>query len=242
MQYLSDICGIVVTDKSNPLQAAAYTAGLAAIGVGEGAWYFAHPTASAPMDTENKAGNLAWAFVYPSDVCDFMPPLRSAGAPPPPSLRRPPRGPPLPSPPSPLPRSLPIVSLAHPARLRAFHLHHHPHRSMHVCARRMRAPIPSCALPSSPARRQWHLLPSPPLLLRGSDPHLPPCNQRRHHSDGLRRVRARRQGALGLPQPVQHDDHAPARLLYNAVSRQGSAAVRQGSLGVVVKHIDNMMR
>jgi len=69
----------VVTDKSNPLQAAAYTAGLAAIGVGEGAWQIAHPTASAPMDTENTAGNLAWAFVYPSDVCDFMPPLRSAG-------------------------------------------------------------------------------------------------------------------------------------------------------------------
>ena len=116
MQYLSDICGIVVTDKSNPLQAAAYTAGLAAIGVGEGAWQIAHPTASAPMDTENKAGNLAWAFVYPSDVCDFMPPLRSAGAPPRPPSAALPAAPP--SPPRP-PPSLAVFPSSHWLTLRA---------------------------------------------------------------------------------------------------------------------------
>jgi hypothetical protein len=116
MQYLSDICGIVVTDKSNPLQAAAYTAGLAAIGVGEGAWQIAHPTASAPMDTENTAGNLAWAFVYPSDVCDFMPPLRSAGAPPRPPSAALPAAPP--SPPRP-PPSLAVFPSSHWLTLRA---------------------------------------------------------------------------------------------------------------------------
>ena len=65
--------GIVITDKSNPLQAAAYTLGLASIGAGEAAWQVANPTASAPVDIEDEAGSFAWAFVYPSDVCDFMP-------------------------------------------------------------------------------------------------------------------------------------------------------------------------
>lgn len=79
--YLSSVCGIVITDKSNPLQAAAYTLGLASIGAGEAAWQVANPTASAPVDIEDEAGSFAWAFVYPSDVCDFMPPLESSGEP-----------------------------------------------------------------------------------------------------------------------------------------------------------------
>jgi len=78
-KFLSDVCGIVITDNENVVQKAAYTAGVASIGAGEIAWQAAHPTASAPFDSENTAGHFEWAFVWPSSVCDYMVPLKSEG-------------------------------------------------------------------------------------------------------------------------------------------------------------------
>ena len=78
-KYLSQVCGIVVTDNTNAVQSAAYTLGVAAIKAGAAAWQLAHPSSSAPMETESEAAHFAWAFVYPPDVCDFMPPLSASG-------------------------------------------------------------------------------------------------------------------------------------------------------------------
>lgn len=203
MQFLSNICGIVVTDTTNDVQKLAYNAGLAAIGVAEGVWQLRHPSLSAPVDTESSAGTFAWAFVYPSDVCDIMPKeLKFSGTTA--SL--------APIPPTHPGQAPPVDPGCHPCLLMVTVL---PVLDAAACpCGSLRVWLAAGVFPF--LCRQRHLLSAPVVLLRRSNPHLYHRRQHRHHPDSLRRVPGRLQAAHGLPEPIQRHN-AASRLCRHAV-------------------------
>lgn len=73
--FCNSACGIVIMDKTDPVQFLAFGAGNIAIGVGEVAYKAAELLRGVVAEvhiTEHEIGNIAATLVYPFEVCDYI--------------------------------------------------------------------------------------------------------------------------------------------------------------------------